>query len=411
MFLANKILRYVLIFLVLTVSVFPVTVAVRAYDHPGYTRVVFQGNETYKFSYSQSELKNDLIFEVRAGTEFVSKRLKSKLISEMVPLKEEGRVVLKFSSSVRLKSSFVLEKPFRVVFDIVKIKTPVIKEEPAESETEVKQPTEGETQKPVEAVKDMPVPQQSAVTDKDGVSEKAPEKRAVIEAICIDAGHGGADLGAVGATGVSEKDITLKVSRRLKSIVEEKLGLRVIVTRDSDKEVSLNRRAAIANNQKAQLFISIHVNSSFRTSVRGPETFYVSLKATDREAYELARKENQEGDELQQPESSMSEPGNDDLKMILWNMAQTEHVKESSKLAEFVQFELNALMNTRNRGVKQAPFRVLMRTAMPAVLVEVAFLSNKDDEALLSEAMFTDRVASAIYNGLRKFINYYNSLN
>ena len=139
------------------------------------------------------------------------------------------------------------------------------------------------------------------------------------------------------------------------------------MTRDKDSEVSLNTRASIANNQQAQMFVSIHVNSSFRKSAYGSETFFVSLQATDPEALELAQKENQ----------NQEDPGeaiqNDELKMILWNMAQTEYIRESSKLAEYIQNELNELLGTRNRGVKQAPFRVLMRTAMPAVLIETVF--------------------------------------
>jgi N-acetylmuramoyl-L-alanine amidase len=95
--------------------------------------------------------------------------------------------------------------------------------------------------------------------------------------------------------------------------------------------------------------------------------------------------------------------------MILWNMAQTEHIRESSKLAEYIQNELNELLGTRNRGVKQAPFRVLMRTAMPAVLIETVFISNASEEKKLQNEEFLDRIAAAIYNGISKFIYYYNS--
>ncbi len=96
--------------------------------------------------------------------------------------------------------------------------------------------------------------------------------------------------------------------------------------------------------------------------------------------------------------------------MILWNMAQTEYIRESSKLAEYIQNELNDLLGTRNRGVKQAPFRVLMRTAMPAVLIETAFISNASEEKKLKDDEFLDRIAFAIYNGISKFIYYYNNV-
>lgn len=221
--------------------------------------------------------------------------------------------------------------------------------------------------------------------------------------ICIDPGHGGSDLGAVGKSKTAEKDITLKIGKKLKQRIESRLGLRVIITRDNDTEVSLNSRVSIANNQKAQLFVSIHVNSSFRKSARGSETFYVSLKATDQESYQLAQKENKSFEEIDQ----LAE--DDELKMILWDMAQNEYIKESSKLAEFIQDELNILLHTRNRGVKQAPFRVLMRAAMPAVLVEVAFLSNPYEEQKLQNDQFLDNVADAIYSGISKYIYYHNN--
>ena len=117
----------------------------------------------------------------------------------------------------------------------------------------------------------------------------------------------------------------------------------------------------------------------------------------------MARKENQS------KENIGASIQNDELKMILWNMAQTEYIRESSRLAESVQYELNELLGTRNRGVKQAPFRVLMRAAMPAVLVEVAFISNSGEEKKLSDENFQDRVASAIFIGLSKFISYFNT--
>ena len=124
----------------------------------------------------------------------------------------------------------------------------------------------------------------------------------------------------------------------------------------------------------------------------------------DQEAYDLAQKENAAFDSI----NSTAE--NDDLKMILWNMAQTEFIRESSKLAEFIQGELNILLSTINRGVKQAPFRVLMRAAMPAVLVEIAFLSNATEEKRMKDNAFLGRVAQSIYLGISKYIYYQNNI-
>ena len=227
-----------------------------------------------------------------------------------------------------------------------------------------------------------------------------------IEVICLDPGHGGADLGAVGPDRLLEKDVTLEVAKRVRKRLETRLGVRVVMTREDDAEVSLNRRAAIANNQKAQLFVSIHANSSYRSQARGSETFYVSLTASDQDASDLAAREKLVGEDEHVPSGG----GGDDLKMILWNMAQNEHVKESSVLADMLQVELNDLLDTRNRGVKQAPFRVLMRAAMPAVLVEAAFISNPVEERMLKDNAFLDRLAEAVYRGLNRFIQYSRQL-
>ena len=284
-----------------------------------------------------------------------------------------------FKGAATVSKSFVLEKPFRLVFDVVKSEK-------------------------------QPAPAPAAPADRGKKPAAAPvepppaARPKPIETICIDAGHGGEDLGAVGRSKLQEKNVTLKIGLKLKKLIESKTGLRVIMTRDKDSEVSLNTRASIANNQLAQMFVSIHANSSFRKSAYGSETFFVSLQATDPEALELAQKENQN---LEDPGEAIQ---NDELKMILWNMAQTEHIRESSKLAEYIQNELNELLGTRDRGVKQAPFRVLMRTAMPAVLIETVFISNASEEKKLQNDEFLDRIAAAIYNGISKFIYYYNSI-
>ncbi|MCP5051920.1 MAG: N-acetylmuramoyl-L-alanine amidase, partial [bacterium] len=201
-----------------------------------------------------------------------------------------------------------------------------------------------------------------------------------------------------------EKNITLDIGKKVKRMIVSKLGLSVVMTRETDEEVSLNSRVSKANNRKAQLFVSIHANSSFRRSARGPETFFVSLKATDKESFRLSQKENSSFEEI----GKLTQ--DDDLKMILWSMAQSEYIKESSKLADFIQYELNTLMSTRNRGVKQAPFRVLMRAAMPAVLVEIGFISNRREEQKLKDDAFKSKVAGAIYNGISKYIYYHNNL-
>jgi len=354
----------------------------RSFDHEGYTRIVFESDRSFTYKVQDRPDRLEMRLAGRAEFRTPSLSVPNSQLLEKVTCEYQGNesvLTVHYKGAATVRKNFVLEKPFRVVFDLVQSAT---------SPAPAAAPQTQDENKPAPA-REEPQP----------VTKPKP-----IETICIDPGHGGEDLGAVGRSKLQEKDVTLKISLKLKKLIESRTGLRVIMTRDKDSEVSLNTRASIANNQLAQMFVSIHVNSSFRKSAYGSETFFVSLQATDPEALELAQKENQ----------NKEDPGeaiqNDELKMILWNMAQTEHIRESSKLAEYIQNELNELLGTRDRGVKQAPFRVLMRTAMPAVLIEAVFISNASEEKKLQNEDFLDKVAMAIYNGISKFIYYYNSL-
>lgn len=222
-----------------------------------------------------------------------------------------------------------------------------------------------------------------------------------IRTIVIDPGHGGLESGAKGKYGALEKDITLDIGLKLREIFQKSMAHRVIMTREEDIDVPLESRAAIANNNRADLFISIHVNSSYRKEASGSETFFLSLNATDEEARRLAYLENNSS-ELQ---AKIGERDEDDtLKMILWDMAQSAYLKQSSQLAESIQKQLNTLLGTANRGIKQAPFKVLTGVACPAVLVEVAFLSNSEEEKKLLTEIFQEKVAQAIHRGIIDFL-------
>jgi len=189
--------------------------------------------------------------------------------------------------------------------------------------------------------------------------------------IVIDPGHGGQEKGAVGPTGIKEKDVCLGIAKRLEKLVN-KSGLKAILTRRRDCDISLKERTEIANRYQADLFISIHANAFPHPSTKGIETYFLSLEASDDEARMVAALENKafgfEG-------TAIEELG--DLELILWDMAQTEYLEESSRLAELIQVYLVQFLNSDDRGVKQAPFYVLMGVAMPAVLVEVGFVSHQ----------------------------------
>jgi N-acetylmuramoyl-L-alanine amidase len=217
-----------------------------------------------------------------------------------------------------------------------------------------------------------------------------------VRTIVIDPGHGGQEVGARGPGGTLEKDVSLAIARRLRAELVSSRGLQVFLTRDRDVEVSLDERAAIANNYKADLFVSIHANASRARGAKGSEVYFLSYQASDDESRRIAQLEGMAEPVGQAP------PGSD-LALILWDMAQAEHLEESSALASRIQEELAVVTGSEGRGVKQAPFRVLVGAAMPAVLVEVAFISNPDEEKLLSSDGYQAKVAGALARGLERY--------
>jgi len=215
--------------------------------------------------------------------------------------------------------------------------------------------------------------------------------------IVLDPGHGGVETGAIGPTGLEEKDLTLDLARRLKVLLERQ-GVTVVLTRDEDRVLPLDDRTAIANHNRAILFISIHLNASKRKSAVGAETYFLATAATDDEARTLAGLENkayESPDAAATPATSAAAP-DAGLELILWDLAQNSFLVESSRLAEAIQAELNTATGVRDRGVRQAPFRVLMGATMPAILIEAGFISNPEEEARFKDDAYKDKVAEAI---------------
>ena len=216
--------------------------------------------------------------------------------------------------------------------------------------------------------------------------------------IVIDPGHGGAETGAVGPDGLQEKDVTLQIARRLAAAIPRVISSRVVLTRDSDSAISLDDRTSLANHERAGLFLSLHANSSRAVGAHGSETYYLSLDTSDRVSQDIARRENVA------PAAAPGSPeANPDLDFILWDLAQSAHITESSRLAEAIQTQLNVVSRTENRGIKQAPFRVLAGATMPAVLVEVGFISHPEEEKQLRSATFQESVAVAIAKAVGEF--------
>jgi N-acetylmuramoyl-L-alanine amidase len=219
-----------------------------------------------------------------------------------------------------------------------------------------------------------------------------------IRTIVLDPGHGGEEIGARGVNGAMEKDITLDVSRRLKAAIEARLGIRVLLTREDDRLVPLDDRASIANNNKADLLISIHVNASPRRDARGAEVFYLSLDGLSAETRRMA--ENPAGKTL-----PTLGGGTRDIELILWETAQARHLAESAVLAGFIEEELGKSVELSQRAMQQASFRVLVGANMPAVLVEIGFVSNPEQEAQLVTDLYKNQVVQALYDAILRYRN------
>ena len=214
--------------------------------------------------------------------------------------------------------------------------------------------------------------------------------------IVIDAGHGGHDTGTIGPNGLLEKDLVLDVAKRLGRLLESRLGAEVIYTRQDDTFIPLETRTAIANRERADLFISIHANSSRDSDARGVETYYLNFTSSP-EALEVAAREN-----------AVSEKSIHELQDLVKKIALKEKIEESREFATNVQESLYgglSLRNAgvRNRGIKKAPFIVLIGANMPSILAEISFVSNPTDERKLQTAEHRQRIAESLYRGVSKY--------
>jgi N-acetylmuramoyl-L-alanine amidase len=216
-----------------------------------------------------------------------------------------------------------------------------------------------------------------------------------LRAIVIDAGHGGDDAGAKGAQGTLEKNVTLSVARKLKAALEARLGVRVLLTRDGDQLVAPDQRAAVANNNKADLFISLHANASLRPGVAGAEVFYLNL-----EGY---------GDQAQRVSQGSADAlpviggGSREIEITPWELAQVRHIDQSGLFAKAVEGALRERVPMNARALQQAPFRVLVGANMPAVLVELGFLTNAQQEQQLAGDEHQNVLVQALVEGIVRY--------
>ncbi len=251
---------------------------------------------------------------------------------------------------------------------------------------------------------DLIRPSSTPQPTRDGQSTLTRALGLKIGRIVIDPGHGGHDTGTIGPTGLMEKDLCLDVALRLGKIIQQRLpGADIVYTRSDDTFIPLEERTNIANEAKADLFISIHANSSQDHAARGVETYYLNLKGSA-EAMEVAAREN-----------ASSGQGVHDLEDLVKKIARNEKIDESKEFAEDIQDSLAKRMQktsktVKNRGVRKAPFVVLIGADMPSILTEISFLSNPADEKLLKQPEYRQRVAEGLYQGVASYLQSLNSM-
>lgn len=282
------------------------------------------------------------------------------------------RVVLDVESISDYKA-FPLEDPYRIIIDVMGEKKDGLG-------------TDGVIKK------DLPF-------IKDAKDETPGHKRAsTANKIVIDPGHGGKDPGAIGRSGLKEKDVTLKIARLLRQRLAKEPGARIIMTRSEDVFIPLEERTAIANSQDADLFISIHVNASPKRSASGIETYVLDI-SKDAEARRIAAREN-----------STSARAVSDLEFILNDLMRTAKTNDSRRLAGAVHDSLVANVskkydNVRSNGVKGAPFYVLVGTKMPCILIEVSYISNAAEEKRLKNELYLREIVEGITTGVARYMN------
>jgi N-acetylmuramoyl-L-alanine amidase len=244
---------------------------------------------------------------------------------------------------------------------------------------------------PPEPVAALPADPAAPPVERDALLAPRP----VLQTVVIDPGHGGSDAGVAGGAGLTEKELTANVALRLRGLLETRLGIRVLLTRNDDGEVGLDRRAAVANNAKADLFLSLHANASPAATVTGAEVYYLQL--------------DREGEQVRQEAEAAAVAlpvvggGTRTLEILRWDMAQARHVDTSATLAAIVAESLAAHVTMGATPIRRAPLRVLEGVNMPAVLVEMAYLTNRSQERVARSEDYRNQVAQALYDAVARF--------
>lgn len=344
----------------------PITLTIEVEAKPGTTRLVLTHSEQVGYQIERTDGRIEILYDAPVLASPQQMRLEDDAPLRRYRMRGDQVLVLATGPAFTHHEVFELRNPFRLIIDL-----------------------------------------EAGVSGIEGARPQSPAAfpaptRVPGRVVVIDPGHGGSEEGAIGPSGLKEKDVTLDLARQLKQRLQQMdPSLEVVLTRDEDRAVGLDERTAVANQHRAELFLSIHLNSARVGKAAGAETYYLSTEATDQEARALADDENRASSA---GTAAPDEGAPRNLELVLWDLAQNEHLAESSALAESVQAQLNQLIGTRDRGVRQAPFRVLMGATMPAILVEVGFISNPAEEAQFQTAGYRNQVVEAIAVAVRGFL-------
>jgi N-acetylmuramoyl-L-alanine amidase len=365
---------------------------IRHWSTPNYTRVVIDLDGPVKYSHNLLKADSDLRKPRRLYIDLENSHVTSQVESP-VPIKDgllqraragqftkdTVRVVLD-AESIEDYKVFHLHDPFRIVLDVRRAEKTNVEDDSGQALH----------QRPVrEGVRRAEAPKSSI--------SLARQLGLNVKRIVIDPGHGGKDPGCNAHGGVKEKNIVLSIARILEKKIQEEIGCEVFLTREDDIFLPLERRTAIANMKKADLFISLHINAHNNRNISGLETYFLNM-ATDERAVMVAAREN-----------ATSEKNISDLQTILNDLMLNTKISESSRLAHEVQEGMVSWVKkkytrAKNLGVKQAPFYVLIGAQMPAVLVETGFLTNRTERKRLLSKQYQESVAEGICAGIKTYI-------
>ena len=361
---------------------------IRAHQHKKYTRLVLDLDRDVHLA--PSNRRTDTEFHLELPNTRLLKKAHSKTTNKNFPINitfsrnAKGTLVLSIPTKQWKRYKwYVLQKPTRIVLDLYpkpSPKTTIVKAPVPSKKPSAKPPVAKKAPPPPVIV----APPTASVAKKDMI-------------IVLDPGHGGKDPGALGRKGTREKDIVLKISGYLRDLLAKETKSKVFMTRESDVFIELKDRATFANQHKADLFVSIHINSHPKKSIKGLELYHFG-EASDPRALEVAAREN-------------GTPLEDNGPAWQFILADKLHDKKIEDSQEFAWTTKKALVNylqpfykIKDHGVKTAPFFVLRMTTMPAILAEIAFISNPSEEKLLKSKTYQKRMARGIFEGIKVYI-------